>query len=51
MRKFRLLTAVFSIAFLAACGSLSPTAADGDDPCDESAQMEEGCFGKIGSDN
>jgi len=50
MRTFRLLTAMFSIAILAACGSLSPTAADGGDTCDD-PEVEECGFGVIGSGN
>jgi hypothetical protein len=54
MRKFRFLTAIFSIFILAACGTLSPTAADGPDPCDDpEPEHVEHCeaFGTIGSDN
>lgn len=50
MRKFRLLTAIFSIAILAACGNLSPTAADDGETCDD-PEVEECGFGKIGSGN
>ena len=49
MRKFRLLTAIFSIAILAACGNWSPTASDGD-TC-EDPEVEECGFGVIGSGN
>lgn len=49
MRKFRFLTAIFSILVLAACGSVSPTASEA--PCDP--EVEEHCdtFGTIGSNN
>jgi hypothetical protein len=50
MRKFRLFTAIFSIAVLAACGSVSPTASDGDGTCDD-PEVEECGFGHLGSGN
>jgi outer membrane lipoprotein SlyB len=49
MRKLRLVTAIFSVFLLAACGSVSPTASEA--PCNPEVDEQCDTFGTIGSNN
>ncbi len=50
MRNLRLITALFSIAFLAACGEVLPTASeDPPEVCFDAEGEVVDCFGSIGS--